>query len=110
VCLSNSLPTVPSLNIIHTPVNLALSQLLYRPSSLTRALGLLTFTAIVFRAEIVLLLTPLTAIALYKRHMRMLDVFRIGVIYGVPSLGPLSSLLPIHETDDTMTHSFYRYD
>jgi len=55
-----------------------------------QALGLLTFTAIVFRAEVALLLTPLAMIALYKRQIRVRDVIRIGLLYGVPSLSPSS--------------------
>ena len=73
--------------MICVSVNLALSRLLHRPSSLVQALGLLTFTAIVFRAEVALLLAPLTIVALYKRQIRVIDVFRFGSLYGVPSLG-----------------------
>lgn len=89
-------PCSPSLKVVCISVNLALSQLLRRPSSLTQALGLLTFTTIVFRAEVALLLAPLAVIALYKQQIRVTGAFRIGLLYGVPSLGPSSSLPLIH--------------
>ena len=95
----------PSLKLVCISVNFALSQLLRRPSSLTQAIGLLTFTAIVFRAEVALLLAPLAIISLYKQQIRVTGAFRIGLLYGVPSLGPSSSLPLIHSTNDMITHS-----
>ena len=75
-----------------------------------QALGLLTFTAIVFRAEVALLLTPLAIIALYQRQMRVLDVFRIGLLFGVPSLGPSSFSSFPYRTDNATINSLYHYD
>src|SRR5258706_9046479 len=95
-------PDNPSLNIICASVNLALSRLLHRPSSLTPALGLLTFTAILFRAEVALLLMPLAIVVLYRRQVRVIDVFRIGILYGVPSLGPSSFLSFLYLTDNAI--------
>ena len=104
----NPSPNIP--NTLCASVNLALSRLLHRPSSLTQALGLLTFTAIIFRAEVALLLAPLAIVGLYKRQIRMTDIFRISLLYGVPSLGP--SFFPsfLYQTDDAIIHSFYCYD
>lgn len=57
--------------------------------NLAFAIGLLTFAAIVFRAELVLLLGPLVLQSLFLGHISFVEIIKTGVIAGVPSLGQL---------------------
>lgn len=66
-----------------------------RPSqaSLKLSVALLTFTAIVFRAEVVLLLAPLCLQLLFTKRISFLDLMRIGLISGGLSIGESYSFL-----------------
>ncbi|OCH94902.1 hypothetical protein OBBRIDRAFT_884451 [Obba rivulosa] len=76
------------------PVNLALYLLVNRASNSTRpsesglsaAMALLTFTAVVFRAEISLLLAPLVLQSLVCRHTTLGSVVKIGLVCGLSSI------------------------
>jgi alpha-1,6-mannosyltransferase len=50
------------------------------------AIALLTFAAVVFRAEIVMLLAPIALQALYLRHITFLNLFIVGLASGLASL------------------------
>lgn len=76
-------------------VNLA-SYLLYdRASKSTKAsksriniaVGLLTFTAVVFRSEVALLLAPLALQLLIQGHTTFLDLVKAGLFVGLTSVG-----------------------
>lgn len=77
------------------PVNLAMYYVLdrapnsQRPSvnNVNKAIGLLTFTAVVFRAEVALLLAPFTFHFLYQRYVSLYDVLKVGLITGLVSVG-----------------------
>jgi hypothetical protein len=60
-----------------------------RPSqtSINFAIALLTFTAVVFRAEVVILLGPIVLQALYERYIPLKSVVKIGLVAGLVSLG-----------------------
>ncbi|GLB40722.1 putative alg9-like mannosyltransferase family protein [Lyophyllum shimeji] len=76
------------------PVNIATSLLIDRapnktkPSdrSITAAVALLTFTTVVFRAEVLLLLAPLVLQSLLHRHITLPKVVKVGLISGLLSL------------------------
>ncbi|KAG2053372.1 hypothetical protein BDR06DRAFT_982841 [Suillus hirtellus] len=76
------------------PVNLAFYALYDRAPhsqyparrSVDVAFALLTFTAVVFRSEVVLLLAPLAIQALLLRHISFMRLIRIGVLSGVLSI------------------------
>lgn len=56
------------------------------------AFALLTFTAVVFRSEVVLLLAPLAIQALLLRHISFMRLIKIGLFSGVLSIGAHLSL------------------
>ncbi|KAH7920957.1 glycosyltransferase family 22 protein [Leucogyrophana mollusca] len=76
------------------PVNVAFSVLLNRASNVTKpspshvdtALMLLTFTTVVFRAEIALLLAPLALQALVLGHTSFLRLVKVGLLSGLVSV------------------------
>lgn len=79
-------------------VTFALSQFLNRaPQSTTRpalgsvrmAIGILTLTAVIFRAELVLLLAPYALQALLLRWISFRDLIKTGFVYGMLGLGTL---------------------
>jgi len=51
------------------------------------AVGLLTFTAIVFRSEVALLLAPLALQLLIQGHTTFLDLVKVGLLVGLASIG-----------------------
>ncbi|KAF8635074.1 hypothetical protein AX15_000563 [Amanita polypyramis BW_CC] len=66
----------------HNPVS---TRLVKRANKM--AVALLTFTAVVLRAEIALLLAPLTIQALVTRKLTLLEVIRVGLYSGLASIG-----------------------
>ena len=56
--------------------------------STTWSLFLLTFTAVVFRAEIALLLAPLCLQLLYNKQISLFSLVKVGLVSGIFSLGP----------------------
>ncbi|KAG1743496.1 glycosyltransferase family 22 protein [Suillus lakei] len=56
------------------------------------AFALLTFTAVVFRSEVALLLAPLAIQALLLRHTSFLRLIRVGFLSGMLSIGAYCSL------------------
>ncbi|KAG6873470.1 hypothetical protein C0995_015173 [Termitomyces sp. Mi166 len=76
------------------PVNIAVSFLLdkapksFRPSSnaIATAIAILTFTAVVLRAEILLLLGPIAFFSLFYRYITLKKVIAVGLISGLASL------------------------
>ena len=56
-------------------------------SNIRIAISILTFTAIVFRAELVLLLAPFTIYFLYHRYIDFVSVLKVGIITGIASVG-----------------------
>ncbi|KAG1775965.1 glycosyltransferase family 22 protein [Suillus placidus] len=77
------------------PVNLAFYALYDRASqsqyptrrNVDAAFALLTFTAVVFRSEVALLLAPLAIQALLLRHISFMRLIRIGFLSGMFSIG-----------------------
>ncbi|KAF8635073.1 hypothetical protein AX15_000563 [Amanita polypyramis BW_CC] len=65
----------------HNPVS---TRLVKRANKM--AVALLTFTAVVLRAEIALLLAPLTIQALVTRKLTLLEVIRVGLYSGLASI------------------------
>lgn len=59
-----------------------------RPSqaSLKVAVALLTWTAVIFRSEVALLLAPLCLQLLFTRRVPFLDLIRIGLLTGLLSI------------------------
>ncbi|KAG8213348.1 hypothetical protein J3R82DRAFT_11834 [Butyriboletus roseoflavus] len=53
------------------------------------AVALLTFTTVVFRSEVALLLVPLALQLLYQGHTTFLDLLKVGVLVGLTSVGQL---------------------
>ena len=51
------------------------------------AIALLTFTAIVFRAEVVLLLGSIVLQALWQGYTKWWKVVKVGIVSGVASIG-----------------------
>ncbi|KAF8440477.1 alpha-1,6-mannosyltransferase subunit [Boletus edulis BED1] len=85
--------TLPNMFAL-VPVNLA-NYMLYnrtpksRQASKTRitiAVGLLTFTAVVFRSEVALLLAPLALQLLIQGHTTFLDLVKVGLLVGLTSI------------------------
>ncbi|KAF8343590.1 glycosyltransferase family 22 protein [Amanita rubescens] len=76
------------------PVNIAISHVIgHNPVSIRQAkrsyksaIGLLTFTAVVFRAEIALLLAPLVLQLLLTRKLTILEVIKVGLYSGLASI------------------------
>lgn len=56
------------------------------------AFALLTFTAVVFRSEVALLLAPLALQALLLRHISLMSLVRVGFLSGILSIGAYCSL------------------
>lgn len=53
------------------------------------AIGLLTFTAVVFRAEVLLLLASLVLHYLYLRFIGLFTVVKVGLVTALVSIGEL---------------------
>ncbi|KAF9463957.1 Alg9-like mannosyltransferase family-domain-containing protein [Collybia nuda] len=76
------------------PVNFATSLLVDRAPNATRpskhsvemAIALLTFTTVIFRAEVLLLLGPLVLQCLISRNITILNVIKIGALSGIASI------------------------
>ena len=76
-------------------VNMAYANILNRmpntsrpsPSSVNKAIALLTFTSVVYRAETVLLLAPLVIQGLWKRWVDIGTVIRTGLLSAILSIG-----------------------
>ena len=51
------------------------------------AVALLTFTAVVFRSEVALLLAPLALQLLIRGHTTPLDLVKVGLLIGLTSVG-----------------------
>jgi alpha-1,6-mannosyltransferase len=51
------------------------------------AIALLTFTAVVFRSEVLLLLGPLVFQYLFLRYISLSGVIKVGLVVGLVSLG-----------------------
>lgn len=60
-----------------------------RPSSadVSKAIALLTFVSVVFRAEVVLLLGPLALQALISRWISLSNLAKVGLLSAVTSCG-----------------------
>ncbi|GJE85804.1 glycosyltransferase family 22 protein [Phanerochaete sordida] len=77
------------------PVNVALCKLwdrapnAYRPTprSIDISISLLVFTAVVFRAEVAVLLAPVVLQALYCRYVSLFHVIKVGLISSLVSIG-----------------------
>lgn len=59
---------------------------------ISTAISLLTFTVVVFRTEVVLLLAPLVLQSLVSRHITLSNVLKAGVLSGFASLGAYYTL------------------
>ncbi|KAI0785050.1 alpha-1,6-mannosyltransferase subunit [Abortiporus biennis] len=76
------------------PVNLASYALLNRASNASRvpegkalrAIGLLIFTAVVFRAEVALLLAPIVLQLLFTKSASLTNLVKWGLVYGLISI------------------------
>ena len=69
-------------------VTIALSLLISRSSKRTAtAFTLLTFTAVIFRAELLLLFAPLALRSLVARQINFWRLVRVGLGAGVVSIG-----------------------
>ncbi|KAI0079622.1 hypothetical protein K474DRAFT_1639550 [Panus rudis PR-1116 ss-1] len=85
--------TLPNMFAL-VPVNIASCILLYRssnkpkptPRDLGRVIALLTFTSIVFRAEVALLLAPVTVHALFSGGISFKKLLKVGVVSGLASI------------------------
>jgi alpha-1,6-mannosyltransferase len=58
--------------------------------SIIGAISLLTFTAVIFRAEVAFLLGPLCLHLLITRRITFSKLIRIGLVSGLVSLGEFS--------------------
>jgi alpha-1,6-mannosyltransferase len=93
--LASTTSRTPTSRSIFT-VNIALTLLVDRAPNASRpskrsvemAIALLAFTAVVFRAEVLLLLAPLVLQCLLLRYVTILNVIKIGIIAGLASIGP----------------------
>ena len=56
-------------------------------TSVRWAIALLTFTAVVFRAEVVMFLAPLALFLLLNDRSTFSDILRVGVTSGIASVG-----------------------
>ncbi|KAL6298546.1 Alg9-like mannosyltransferase family-domain-containing protein [Sparassis latifolia] len=91
--------TLPNMFAVF-PVNVALSYLVNRAPNSTRpsrysihwAIALLTFTAVVFRSEVVLLLGPLVLQAVVRRYTTLTNIIKIGLIAGLSSVALTSAV------------------
>ncbi|KAM6492801.1 glycosyltransferase family 22 protein [Amanita muscaria] len=70
-----------SLLIGHNPVSVKQSKRAHKA-----AIALLSFTAVVFRAEIALLLAPLSFQLLFTRKLTVLELIKVGLYSGVTSI------------------------
>lgn len=81
--------TIPNM-FAFAPVTLALSLLIdkRKPSkfNINSAIALLTFTTVIFRAEVLLLLAPISLQSLYLRHITFPNLLLIGLLSGFASL------------------------
>lgn len=76
-------------------VNLALHLLVNRApnsprpirSSIKKSIALLTFAAVVYRAEIALLLGPIVLFALLYNEISLTEVIKVGLVSGLSSVG-----------------------
>ena len=57
--------------------------------SINIAVALLTFTAVVFRSEVALLLAPLALQLLVQGHTTFIDLVKVGLLAGLMSVGQL---------------------
>lgn len=88
-------------------VNIALSRIIgHNPVSVGQvkrsykvAIGLLTFTTVVFRVEIALLLAPLVLQSLLTRKLTILEVIKIGLYSGLASIGTMLIFRDLHISD-----------
>jgi alpha-1,6-mannosyltransferase len=88
-------------------VNIALSRIIgHNPVSVGQvkrsykvAIGLLTFTTVVFRAEIALLLAPLVLQSLLTRKLTILEVIKVGLYSGLASIGTMLIYRDLHSSD-----------
>lgn len=82
------------------PVNIASALLLSRPpnslkpssTNVYTAIALLTSTAVIFRAELVLLLAPLVLQCLILKYVPFGGVVKLGMIVGLVSTGEFQSM------------------
>lgn len=81
--------------ILRSAVNIALSLITdkcftvhERQKKFNAAIAILTFTAVVFRSEIVLLLGPLALQGLFLRRTNVFSFIRTVIMSGLLSLGP----------------------
>ncbi|KAJ3516567.1 hypothetical protein NLJ89_g1033 [Agrocybe chaxingu] len=76
-------------------------RLIRQPSrNINVVIGLLTFTAVVFRAEVALLLAPLSLQLLWKRRIAFWRLVQVGIISGLLSLGIVISYIRRVLTND----------
>ncbi|KAI0312103.1 Alg9-like mannosyltransferase family-domain-containing protein [Amylostereum chailletii] len=81
------------------PVNIATYLLLDREKnalrasrrSVTAALALLTFTAVVFRSEVALFLAPIALQSLFNRSITFTKLLKVGLVSGLTSIGTFVS-------------------
>lgn len=95
------IPSLSSITSAETSlvVNLAYFLLYHRAPKSTQAskrciniaVGLLTFTTVVFRSEVALFLAPLALQLLIQRHTTFLDLVKVGLLAGLTSVGQSSS-------------------
>ncbi|KAJ3785972.1 alpha-1,6-mannosyltransferase subunit [Lentinula aff. detonsa] len=85
--------TLPNMFAL-VPVNVASGLLLSRPPNSPKpspenvytAIAMLTFTAVIFRAELVLLLGPLVLQSLLLRHVSFSGVVKVALVAGLASI------------------------
>lgn len=78
-----------------TPVNLSTYLILDRPPNARRpsvknistAVSLLTFTAVIFRAEVALLLAPIVLQSLYLRYIGFFSIVKVGFFSALAAIG-----------------------
>lgn len=63
------------------------------------AVGLLTFTAVVIRSEVALLLAPLALQLLIQGHTTFINLIKVGLLVGLGSVGMWQSQLLLENTD-----------
>ncbi len=78
--MSRTLPNTFALTLVLLALTLWLQE------RYTRMLFLFTFTAVVFRFEVVLLLAPIVLDALFRRRLKLFWVIWCGVVFGLLSL------------------------
>jgi len=90
-CLSTPTNDPSSFSLVnlstHLLVDRAPNSTRFSPKNVMWALFLLTFTAVVFRAEVAILLAPLALQLLYNKQTSIFSLVQVGLFSGLFSLG-----------------------